>query len=229
MYRTKLPQDRSRITASAGRTPLDSRSWLQNSRPPPRLPHRRHSRGSEEPFRYTRIDAAVRRSGPGRDRAASGEQDRPGDRIRLAVEGGCTRPANRCEATRKSTNLAGLMSTGWSSGTADEQAATSPPARRIPGASTCAPRPPCSDAAGPPTALDVYAQVNTSDEPQKYGLSPDDVADSRPAHRFPAARPRTDDPGGSVTTQLVRACFVRLRGCATGSWRPPRNCWAAQA
>ncbi len=63
--------------------------------------------------------------------------------------------------------------------------------------------------------LDVFVQVNTSEEASKYGLAPDDVAAFlRELPRFPALRVRglmtlalfSDD------TERVRACFVRLRG-----------------
>ncbi|MBN8769456.1 MAG: YggS family pyridoxal phosphate-dependent enzyme, partial [Stenotrophomonas nitritireducens] len=63
--------------------------------------------------------------------------------------------------------------------------------------------------------LDVFVQVNTSEEASKYGLAPDDVAAFiRELPRFPALRVR-----GLMTLALfsddaerVRACFVRLRG-----------------
>jgi len=63
--------------------------------------------------------------------------------------------------------------------------------------------------------LDVFVQVNTSEEDSKYGLAPADVpAFLRELPRFPALRVR-----GLMTLALfsddaerVRACFVRLRG-----------------
>ena len=62
--------------------------------------------------------------------------------------------------------------------------------------------------------LDVFVQVNTSDEPQKYGMTPD-AADAfiRALPAYSALRPR-----GLMTLALfsddheaVRRCFVRLR------------------
>src|SRR5699024_7393025 len=63
-------------------------------------------------------------------------------------------------------------------------------------------------------SLDVFVQVNSSDEPQKFGLEPDDVADFiRQLPQFSALRVR-----GLMTLALfsadidrVRACFVRMR------------------
>jgi len=63
-------------------------------------------------------------------------------------------------------------------------------------------------------SLDVFVQVNTSDEPQKYGMTPD-AADAfiRALPAYSALRPR-----GLMTLALfsddheaVRRCFVRLR------------------
>ena len=63
-------------------------------------------------------------------------------------------------------------------------------------------------------SLDVFVQVNTSDEPQKYGMTPD-TADAfiRALPAYSALRPR-----GLMTLALfsddheaVRRCFVRLR------------------
>ena len=63
-------------------------------------------------------------------------------------------------------------------------------------------------------SLDVFVQINTSDEPQKYGMTPD-AADAfiRALPAYSALRPR-----GLMTLALfsddheaVRRCFVRLR------------------
>ena len=63
-------------------------------------------------------------------------------------------------------------------------------------------------------SLDVFIQINTSDEPQKYGMTPD-AADAfiRALPAYSALRPR-----GLMTLALfsddheaVRRCFVRLR------------------
>ena len=63
-------------------------------------------------------------------------------------------------------------------------------------------------------SLDVFIQINTSDEPQKYGMAPD-AADAfiRALPAYSALRPR-----GLMTLALfsddheaVRRCFVRLR------------------
>ncbi|MFC2504444.1 MAG: YggS family pyridoxal phosphate-dependent enzyme, partial [Cardiobacterium sp.] len=63
-------------------------------------------------------------------------------------------------------------------------------------------------------SLDVFVQVNTSDEPQKYGMTPD-AADAfiRALPAYSALRPR-----GLMTLarfsddhEAVRRCFVRLR------------------
>lgn len=63
-------------------------------------------------------------------------------------------------------------------------------------------------------SLDVFVQVNSSSEPQKYGLDPDDVAEFiQQLPQFSALRVR-----GLMTlaifsaeTEQVRACFVRMR------------------
>ena len=63
-------------------------------------------------------------------------------------------------------------------------------------------------------SLDVFIQINTSDEPQKYGIAPDEVeAFIRALPAYSALRPR-----GLMTLALfsddheaVRRCFVRLR------------------
>ena len=63
-------------------------------------------------------------------------------------------------------------------------------------------------------SLDVFVQVNTSDEPQKYGMAPDAAeAFIRALPAYSALRPR-----GLMTLALfsddheaVRRCFVRLR------------------
>ncbi len=63
-------------------------------------------------------------------------------------------------------------------------------------------------------SLDVFVQVNTSDEPQKYGMTPDPAdAFIRALPAYSALRPR-----GLMTLALfsddheaVRRCFVRLR------------------
>ena len=63
-------------------------------------------------------------------------------------------------------------------------------------------------------SLDVFVQINTSDEPQKYGMTPD-AADAfiRALPAYSALRPR-----GLMTLALfsddheaVRRCFIRLR------------------
>ena len=63
-------------------------------------------------------------------------------------------------------------------------------------------------------SLDVFIQINTSDEPQKYGMAPD-AADAfiRALPAYSALRPR-----GLMTLALfsddheaVRRCFIRLR------------------
>ena len=63
-------------------------------------------------------------------------------------------------------------------------------------------------------SLDVFIQINTSDEPQKYGMTPD-AADAfiRALPAYSALRPR-----GLMTLALfsddheaVRRCFIRLR------------------
>ncbi|MDO4642904.1 MAG: YggS family pyridoxal phosphate-dependent enzyme [Cardiobacteriaceae bacterium] len=64
-------------------------------------------------------------------------------------------------------------------------------------------------------SLDVFVQINTSDEPQKYGISPDEAeAFIRALPHYSALRLR-----GLMTLALfsddheaVRRCFVRLRG-----------------
>ena len=64
-------------------------------------------------------------------------------------------------------------------------------------------------------ALDVYVQVNTSGEPSKYGLAPDDVAafiQALPAFASLRVRGFMTLALFSSETERVRHCFVLLRG-----------------
>ncbi|WP_054485204.1 YggS family pyridoxal phosphate-dependent enzyme, partial [Achromobacter xylosoxidans] len=64
-------------------------------------------------------------------------------------------------------------------------------------------------------ALDVYVQVNTSGEPSKYGLAPDDVAafiQALPAFSSLRVRGFMTLALFSSEAERVRQCFVLLRG-----------------
>ncbi|MGB3817099.1 MAG: YggS family pyridoxal phosphate-dependent enzyme [Achromobacter pulmonis] len=64
-------------------------------------------------------------------------------------------------------------------------------------------------------ALDVYVQVNTSGEPSKYGLAPDDVAaflQALPAFSSLRVRGLMTLALFSSEAERVRQCFVLLRG-----------------
>ncbi|MFY3193398.1 YggS family pyridoxal phosphate-dependent enzyme [Achromobacter xylosoxidans] len=64
-------------------------------------------------------------------------------------------------------------------------------------------------------ALDVYVQVNTSGEPSKYGLAPDDVAafiQALPAFSSLRVRGFMTLALFSSDAERVRQCFVLLRG-----------------
>ncbi|MCZ8390882.1 YggS family pyridoxal phosphate-dependent enzyme [Achromobacter xylosoxidans] len=64
-------------------------------------------------------------------------------------------------------------------------------------------------------ALDVYVQVNTSGEPSKYGLAPDDVAafiQALPAFASLRVRGFMTLALFSSEAERVRQCFVLLRG-----------------
>lgn len=64
-------------------------------------------------------------------------------------------------------------------------------------------------------ALDVYVQVNTSGEPSKYGLGPDDVAaflQALPAFSSLRVRGLMTLALFSSEAERVRQCFVLLRG-----------------
>ncbi|MGE8658929.1 MAG: YggS family pyridoxal phosphate-dependent enzyme [Achromobacter sp.] len=64
-------------------------------------------------------------------------------------------------------------------------------------------------------ALDVFVQVNTSGEPSKYGLAPDDVAaflQALPAYSALRVRGLMTLALFSSEAERVRQCFVLLRG-----------------
>lgn len=64
-------------------------------------------------------------------------------------------------------------------------------------------------------ALDVFVQVNTSGEPSKYGLAPDDVAAfirALPAYSALRVRGFMTLALFSSEAERVRQCFVLLRG-----------------
>lgn len=183
--------------------------------------------GTVEEFRKnlstvrTRIDAAAVRAGrdPAEIELLPVSKTVPEDRIRLAVEAGCTRLGENKvqEATRKSTNLADLdvdwvvighLQTNKARDVA-AHAAEFQALDNLRAASALQRRLETAD-----RELDVYVQVNTSDEPQKYGLSPDDVADFlTQLTEFPRLHVRglMTLAVFSADTELVRACFVRLR------------------
>lgn len=143
----------------------------------------------------------------------------PEDRIRLAVQAGCRELGENKvqEAKRKSENLADL-DVAWSvighlqTNKARDVAAFASEFQALDSLRAAAALDRRLQAAG--RSLDVFVQVNTSAEPQKYGLDPVDLEGFlRELPAFSSLRVR-----GLMTlaifssdTPRVRACFVRLR------------------
>ncbi|WP_125099865.1 YggS family pyridoxal phosphate-dependent enzyme [Leucobacter chromiireducens] len=143
----------------------------------------------------------------------------PEERIRLAVQAGCRELGENKvqEAARKATALAEL-GVKWSvighlqTNKARDVAAFAHEFQALDSERAAAALDRRLQAAG--RSLDVFVQVNTSDEPQKYGLPPEEVgAFLRALPHYSALRVR-----GLMTlaifssdTERVRACFSRLR------------------
>lgn len=143
----------------------------------------------------------------------------PEERIRLAVAAGCHELGENKvqEAKRKAEELADL-GVAWSvighlqTNKARDVAAFAAEFQALDSARVAAALDRRLQAAG--RSLDVYVQVNTSAEPQKYGLAPEEVeAFLRELPNYAALRVR-----GLMTLAIfsrdvpaVRACFTRLR------------------
>lgn len=143
----------------------------------------------------------------------------PEDRVRLAVAAGCRELGENKvqEAKRKSENLADL-GVAWSvighlqTNKARDVAAFASEFQALDNLRAAAALDRRLQAAG--RSLDVYVQVNTSAEPQKYGLAPEDLeAFLREMPNYSALRVR-----GLMTlalftsdTERVRTCFTLLR------------------
>ena len=143
----------------------------------------------------------------------------PEERVRLALAAGCHQLGENKvqEAKRKSENLADL-DVAWSvighlqTNKARDVAAFASEFQALDSLRAAAALDRRLQAAG--RELDVHVQVNTSSEPQKYGLAPEDVeAFLRELPNFSSLRMR-----GFMTlavfssdTERVRRCFVELR------------------
>ncbi len=169
----------------------------------------------------TRIAAAATRVGrdPQAVQLLPVSKTVPEERVRLAVAAGCTTLGENKvqEAKRKSENLVEL-GVDWSvighlqTNKARDVAAFATEFQALDSLRAAAALDRRLQAAG--RSLDVYVQVNTSAEPQKYGLPPEEVESFlRELPQFSALRLR-----GLMTlaifstdTPRVRACFTRLR------------------
>ena len=143
----------------------------------------------------------------------------PEDRVRLAVAAGCrTLGENKVqEAKRKSENLADL-GVAWSvighlqTNKARDVAAFATEFQALDSLRAAAALDRRLQAAG--RALDVYVQVNTSAEPQKYGLPPEELEGFlRELPHFGSLRVRGLMTLAVFTTDIprVRTCFTLLR------------------
>ena len=161
---------------------------------------------------HRRIEAAAQRAGrdPQDVRLLPVSKTVPEDRIRLAVEAGCTQLGENKvqEATRKAQNLADL-GVQWSvighlqTNKARDVAAHASEFQAL-------------DRLRAAAALDrrLHVQVNTSGEDSKYGLPPEEVpAFLAELPAFTALRVRGFMTLATLTTDAgdVRACFRLLR------------------
>ncbi|UTX54026.1 YggS family pyridoxal phosphate-dependent enzyme [Leucobacter aridicollis] len=143
----------------------------------------------------------------------------PEDRVRLAVAAGCTQLGENKvqEAKRKSENLADL-GVEWSvighlqTNKARDVAAFASEFQALDSLRAAAALDRRLQAAG--RGLDVYVQVNTSAEPQKYGLPPEDLeAFLRELPQYNSLRVRGLMTLALFTSDIprVRTCFALLR------------------
>ncbi|MDA3147265.1 YggS family pyridoxal phosphate-dependent enzyme [Leucobacter sp. UCMA 4100] len=140
----------------------------------------------------------------------------PEDRVRLAVAAGCHQLGENKvqEAKRKSENLADL-GVEWSvighlqTNKARDVAAFASEFQALDNLRAAAALDRRLQAAG--RSLDVYVQVNTSAEPQKYGLPPEEVeAFLREMPSFQSLRVR-----GLMTLAIFSSDIPRVRTCFT--------------
>ncbi len=138
----------------------------------------------------------------------------PEERIRLAVEAGCHELGENKvqEAKRKWQNLSDL-DIAWSvighlqTNKAKDVAAFAAEFQALDSLRVAEALQRRLDAVG--RSLDVYVQVNTSNEPQKYGIDPSETLGFlRDLTQFPALRVR-----GFMTLALFTSETERVRGC----------------
>lgn len=143
----------------------------------------------------------------------------PEDRVRLAVQAGCRELGENKvqEATRKAKNLADL-DVRWSvighlqTNKARDVAEYASEFQALDSLRAAAALDRRLQAAG--KALDVFVQVNTSAEPQKYGIAPEEtVGFLRELREFSALRVQGLMTLAVFTTDTprVRSCFTLLR------------------
>ena len=170
---------------------------------------------------HRRIEAAAQRAGrdPQDVRLLPVSKTVPEDRIRLAVEAGCTQLGENKvqEATRKAQNLADL-GVQWSvighlqTNKARDIVAYASEFQALDRLRAAAALDRRLQAAG--RSLDVHVQVNTSGEDSKYGLPPEEVpAFLAELPTFTTLRVRGFMTLATLTTDAgdVRACFRLLR------------------
>lgn len=178
-----------------------------------------------------RIDAAAARAGrPSSDvRLLPVSKTVPQERLRLAVAAGCTELGENKvqEAKRKSAEMADLDVT-WAvighlqTNKAKDVAAVAAEFQALDSVRVAEALDRRLQALG--RGLDVYVQVNTSEEEQKYGLPPAEVPaflEELPAFASLRVRGFMTLAEFSSDEERVRACFRRLRGVrdeAVQSW-----------
>ena len=163
-----------------------------------------------------RIDAAARRAGrdPSGVRLLPVSKTVPAERVRLALDAGCTwLGENKVqEAKRKAAELAGTAAR-WSvighlqTNKAKDVAAFADEFQALDNPRAAAALDRRLQAAG--RSIDVFVQVNSSAEEQKYGLEPSEVEGFlRGLGQFSALRVR-----GLMTLALFTSDTERVRGC----------------
>lgn len=168
-----------------------------------------------------RIDAAAARAGrsPSDVRLLPVSKTVPQERLRLAVAAGCRELGENKvqEAKRKSAEMADL-DVSWAvighlqTNKAKDVAAVAEEFQALDSVRVAEALDRRLQALG--RGLDVYVQVNTSDEEQKYGLPPAEVPaflDALPAFSSLRVRGFMTLAEFSSDEERVRACFRRLR------------------
>jgi len=174
-----------------------------------------------------RIDAAAARAGrsPSDVRLLPVSKTVPQERLRLAVAAGCRELGENKvqEAKRKSAEMADL-DVSWAvighlqTNKAKDVAAVAAEFQALDSLRVAEALDRRLQALG--RGLDVYVQVNTSDEEQKYGLPPAEVPgflDALPAYTALRVRGFMTLAEFSSDEDRVRACFRRLRDVRDGA------------